>query len=184
MSDTLVFSSCNRESFFADAYVCKDQDAGHKANMIIWAMEQTAYDNWFIFHYDEYAKRIRSLATFIKCNPQRFLKIDPAYAVTMEDRELSDYQEPVDKKEFEAFMEGDVFSGESEVTCRKCKQNRVSTFWKQTRSGDERKISNIFSNVLAQHLPYSTSARIQNAKRDGSAEITHHFVLKASRNTT
>jgi len=47
--------------------------SNQKTEIVIWAMEQTVYYNWFVFNYEQYARRIRSLCMFIVKNPERFL---------------------------------------------------------------------------------------------------------------
>ena len=66
--------------------------------------------------------------TFIKTNPERFLLIDPSYIATMSDKDLSDYQTPNTENDYDEFMSNNVYSGSSDVLCRKCKSQKSFQF--------------------------------------------------------
>ncbi len=100
-------------------------------------MEQIIYDNWFIYEYNIYARRIRNLCNFIQLNPSRFLEIDPSYSATMNDKQLADYRDKGPKHDHEEFMKKNIYGEGGNATCRRCKKQNVDYFTIQLRGADE-----------------------------------------------
>lgn len=121
-----------------ESFLIDDNAASSKISFVK-KVERIIFDKWFVFHYTEYAQRIRNLSHFIKKNPERFLKISPDYLATMNSRELVEHKHITKSslKEVEASLKENIYGGGSDVLCRKCHKPTVSVTRIQTRSADE-----------------------------------------------
>lgn len=104
--------------------------------IIVWAIEGSIYDTYFVFNPNTYTQQIRALCRHIPANPIRFFKLDPSYVATMSIREMVGdftniqiFKEPIKQK--------NIFNSKSEFPCRMCHKKNVSYYQLQLRSGDE-----------------------------------------------
>lgn len=104
---------------------------------IVEKIERVIFDRWFVYDHETYAHRIRTLVTFIRLMPSRFLSIDPTLTATMSDMELADFRSIGPTFEHESFMKTNVYGDGSNLTCKKCKKKNIEHTESQMRSSDE-----------------------------------------------
>jgi DNA-directed RNA polymerase subunit M/transcription elongation factor TFIIS len=115
---------------------CQDHQ---RVEVILWAIEQAVYENYFVFENSEYCEKIRALCRHIPKDPERFLTLDPTFVGTMSIGEM--FGKSLDFKD-EIKTQKDIFGSKSEVKCKKClREGRPGTdvFYeeKNTRGADE-----------------------------------------------
>jgi DNA-directed RNA polymerase subunit M/transcription elongation factor TFIIS len=105
-------------------------------NSIVWALESSIYDNYFVFTPKTYSQTVRSLVRHIPSNPIKFLTTDPTFTATMQVNEMvGDYQ---NRRVFvEPVKQTDIFGGKGENKCPKCRSINTNYTTAQLSKGDE-----------------------------------------------